>query len=152
MVWIETGRARKVASPEMSNESSVLTYVVQEPYETALKLLRRELENEGLRVPAETDVSGTIRAKLGLDLWPCRVLHVCCPLFLLQAAVIDPAETAFLPVRVVISGRERQTVIRLARSTTCPDDSRDRRVAVLASMLLSQVQKIMEKIGAPQIA
>ena len=150
MVWIETCGTGKVASTEMSNESSP-RYVVQESYETALKLLRTELENEGLRVPAETDVSGTIRAKLGLDLWPCRVLHVCCPLSLLEAAVIDPAETAFLPVQVIVTGRDGQTVVRVSRSTNCQDGSRDRRVTVLASILQSRVQKIMERLGEPQI-
>lgn len=135
----------------MSNESSLLRYVVQERFETALDLLRTELENEGLRIPAETDVSGTIRAQLGLDLWPCRVLHVCCPLSLLQAAVIDPAETASLPLRVIVTGRDRQTVVRVSRSTDCQDGNRDAKVTVLASLLLARFQKIMEKLGEPQL-
>ena len=136
----------------MSNERSMTTYVLQESYEKALKLLRAELENEGLKVPVEMDVSATIREELGLDLRPCRVLYVCCPWYLLQAAVIDPSAAAFVPLRVVVSGRDLQpTVVRLIPSTNHQDSSLDRRVAVLASTLLDRVQPIVEKICAPQL-
>ncbi|MBI4441810.1 MAG: DUF302 domain-containing protein [Acidobacteria bacterium] len=136
----------------MSNEPSATTYVLQEPYEKALKLLRTELENEGLRVPVEMDVSGEIRAELGLDLRPCRVLYVCCPWLLLQAAVIDRSTVAFLPLRLVVSGRSySETVVRVVRSTNNQDSSLDRRVTVLASTLLDRVQRIVEKICAPQL-
>jgi len=134
----------------MNSESSRATYVIQEPYEKALARLRRELEDEGLKIPSEMDVSGTIREKLGLDLWPCRVLHVCCPFSLLWAAVRDPAETAFLPVRIVVSGRDQETVVRLANFADSQKDGRDKKSVVLASLLLARVQTIVEKIGAPQ--
>lgn len=135
----------------MSNESSMTTYILQEPYEKALKLLRTELENEGLRVPVEMDVSGEIREELGLDLRPCRVLYVCCPWLLLQAAVMDRSAVAFLPLRLVVSGRGLQTVVRLLGSANQQDSSLDRRVSVLASTLLDRVQRIVEKICAPQL-
>jgi len=136
----------------MSNEPSMTTYVLQESYEKALKAIRRGLEDEGLKVPVEMDVAGNIRDELGLDLRPCTVLYVCCPWFLLQAAVIDPSAAAVVPLRVVVSGRDlRTTVVRLLRSTNHQESTLDRRVTVLASTLLDRVQLIVEKLCVPQL-
>jgi len=135
----------------MSNDHSTTRYVLAEPYEKALKLLRAELVNCGLRIPAEMDVSDAIREGLGLKLNPCRVLYVCCLWYLLQAAVVDRSATAIVPLRVVVWERGEQTVVRLLESADAEDGGLDSRVHVLANTLMSRVQQIVEKIGAPQL-
>ena len=135
----------------MSDELTMTKYILQESYEKTLKLLRAELVNCGLRIPAEMDVSDTIREGLGLHLNPCRVLYVCCPWYLLQAAVVDRSATGIVPLRVVVWERGGQTVVRLLESADAQDGGLDSRVSVLANTLMSRVQQIVEKIGAPQL-
>ena len=135
----------------MNDEHSMTKYILQESYEKTLKLLRAELVNCGLRIPAEMDVSDTIREGLGLHLNPCRVLYVCCPWYLLQAAVVDRSATAIVPLRVVVWERGGQTVVRLLESADAEDGGLDSRVHVLANTLLYRVQQIVEKICAPQL-
>ncbi|MBI4481056.1 MAG: DUF302 domain-containing protein [Acidobacteria bacterium] len=135
----------------MSNDRSTTRYVLEEPYEKALKLLRAELVNCELRIPVEMDVSDTIREGLGLHLNPCRVLYVCCPWYLLQAAVVDRSATGIVPLRIVVWERGEQTVVRLLDSADAEDGGLDSRVSVLANTLMSRVQQIVERIGAPQL-
>ncbi len=98
----------------MSAEGPTSTYVIRRPHEEALKLLKRGLAEEGLRIPMEMDVSAMIRRELGLDWSPCRVLGVCCPLLMLEAVVMDAAAPAFLPLHLVVSGSDTETLVRLS--------------------------------------
>ncbi len=52
----------------MSHESSTLSFIIPETFEKALKLIRRALKNEGLKISMELDVSRRLRRELGIGL------------------------------------------------------------------------------------
>lgn len=93
--------------------SSVMLYVVQAQVGTAVKRLRASLEASRLTVLCDLDVTESIRSALGVELAPCRILSVACPLLLLQAAVSDPARLAVFVVRMVVIEKNHRTQISL---------------------------------------
>ncbi|MBI3696175.1 MAG: DUF302 domain-containing protein [Acidobacteria bacterium] len=132
----------------MRNEPIRSTYVVQEPYQRALKLIRTALRDEGLRVSLETDISGTIRQELGVDLTPCKVLHVCCPLLLLQAVVMDTSAAAFLPFHLVVSADGSQTLVHLIDPAATYENDLPGGIKIPLGRLLARIRQCLEKIGA----
>jgi hypothetical protein len=58
---------------EMTKEPSLVTFSVAEPHEAAIRMVRRALAQQGLRVP-ELDITSRIKQELGAGLAPCVVL------------------------------------------------------------------------------
>lgn len=88
-------------------------YLVPEPFDKALKLLRDALTKANLHVAVELDVSGRIKSELGISLAPCRMLLVDCPFILLEAIALDGSAAALLPLHIVVIGRGPRTAVNL---------------------------------------
>jgi uncharacterized protein (DUF302 family) len=86
-------------------------FSIAEPHEKALKLLRDTFAQEGLGIAMELDLSARIRRSLGINLAPCRVLFVDCPLLVLQAVALDASAATLLPLHVVVSGSGPKTLV-----------------------------------------
>jgi uncharacterized protein (DUF302 family) len=95
----------------MVEGSSVVTFTVAEPFETALRQVRKALATQALRVPVELDVSGRIRKELGVGLGPCAVLFVDDPVLLLEAIVFNRGAAVFIPQPLAVTGKDRQTLV-----------------------------------------
>jgi len=133
-----------------SPERAVKTYVIPEPYERAVKLLRESLAREGLEVPLEMDLSGRLRKKLGVALAPCRVLCVDSPMVMVQAIAIDTAGAAFLPLHLVISGRGPHTLVHLASARTLQSADLPIGVKVPIRKLQARLTSVLQRIGGRQ--
>ena len=101
----------------MESGSATLTYLISEPFESALKSVREVLAKEDLRVPLELDVTARIRKELGLSLAPCRVLFVDSPVLLLEAVTLDRTVAAILPLHVALAGHGPHTRVHLISSS-----------------------------------
>jgi uncharacterized protein (DUF302 family) len=123
----------------MESAPPAFTYLIREPFERGLKKLRQALANEELCVPVELDVAARIRRELGITLAPCRVLFVDCPVLLLEAATLDRAAVAFLPLHVAVAGLGQQNGIHLAGAPGGP-----------AGKLHARVLRAVEKIATRQ--
>src|SRR5436309_743865 len=77
-------------------------YVVSAPLQTAAKVVRRALTQSNLAILTEADVSGSLRSFLRVELAPCRLLLVYCPLSLLQTLALYPSAAVFLPLHLVL--------------------------------------------------
>ena len=100
---------------EMTKEQSMVTFSVPETHQSALRMVRKALAQQGLRVPAELDVTSRIKQELGAGVAPCVVLYVDDPVLLLEAAVFHRGAALMIPQPVVISGNDRQAEV-LVRS------------------------------------
>ncbi len=99
----------------MSGEKSIVTFSVGEPYQATIRMVRRALAEQGLRVPAELDIAARIKRELGANLAPCVVLYVDDPALLLESVVFHRGAALLLPQPVVVTASDRHTEV-LVRS------------------------------------
>jgi uncharacterized protein (DUF302 family) len=95
----------------MNSEAAVTTYMISEPFEKALKAVRKALAGNDLSIDAELDVSARIHRELHTGFTPCRILLVDSPCLLLEAATLDCSAAVLFPLHVVVTGHSSQTVI-----------------------------------------
>lgn len=84
-----------------------MSFMIDQPFDIALRMLRRALAQEGLRVPHELDTATRVRLELGVGLKQNIVLYVDDPIRLLEATVMNPAGGLFVPAPVVLSTVEK---------------------------------------------
>ena len=95
----------------MTGEQETATLIMQQPLNDAVKSLRRALAEKGLEIAADLDMAGRIRKALRIDLPPCRVLCVDCPVALLEALALDRSAAVLLPLHLVVAGQGGQTLV-----------------------------------------
>jgi hypothetical protein len=81
----------------MRPEERIVAFAVDEPFEVALRMLRRAFAMEGLRVPCEVDAAARVKQELGVSLKQNVVLYVDDPIRLLEGTVMNPAGGLFIP-------------------------------------------------------
>jgi hypothetical protein len=91
----------------MNQQGRLLTFVIDEPFDRSLRMLRRALALERLHVPHELDTATRLRQELGIGLRQNTVLYVDDPIVLLEATVMNAGGALFVPEPVVLSGLDR---------------------------------------------
>ena len=72
------------------------------PLEQAEALVRATLAEQGFGVLTEIDVAATLRAKLGVERPPLKILGACNPALADEALRLDPTAALVLPCNVVL--------------------------------------------------
>lgn len=142
--WVEA-----MTDTQMSGQQLTTTYVIRRPHGEALKLVKTGLAEEGLRIAMEIDVSGMIRRELGLHWSPCRILGVCCPLLMLEAVVMDAGAPVYLPLHLVVSGSDTETLVRLGDARSW-DNGVPKALEIPVGRMAARIRKALERIGARQ--
>jgi uncharacterized protein (DUF302 family) len=89
---------------QMNTLPAARTYVIEEPFDRALKLVRHALEIQELSIAGEFDVTKDIVTDDSFErLEPSRLLLVDSPLLLFEALALDRAAGVFVPVHVLVS-------------------------------------------------
>lgn len=71
--------------------------------------VRAALADQGFGILTEIDVAATLRAKLGVDRAPLKILGACNPTLAHQALERDPSIALVLPCNVVLEPTDRGT-------------------------------------------
>ena len=88
---------------DVNQQPRIVSFVMDQPFDEALRMLRRVLALDGLRVPLEFDTTASVRQDLGVDLKQHRVLYVDDPIRLLEATIVNDAGGLYVPEPVVLS-------------------------------------------------
>jgi uncharacterized protein (DUF302 family) len=106
----------------MTKTQPLLSFRIDEPYDVALRMVRIALARQGLRAPAELDITARIRQELGAGVAPCIVLYVDDPAVLLEAVVFNRGAALLIPQPLVVTGDNRQAEV-LLRSAEMPAEA-----------------------------
>ena len=90
------------------------TRIVTEAYGKCLPLIRRLLEDAGLSIVEEFDISDAPYFRLGIGSRHCIVLLVDTPVLLFEAIALDRAAAVFLPIHIVICGNRDTSYVHWA--------------------------------------
>lgn len=102
----------------MANDQETVTLAMKEPLPAALKSIRRALAEGGLEVVVELDLARRVRKTLNMEIAPCRILYVDCPVSLLEAIALDRSAAVMLPLHLVVSAQVESTLVYLLNPAT----------------------------------
>ena len=86
---------------------------VAESIEDAEPKVRAALQEQGFGVLTEIDVAATLRAKLGVERAPLKILGACNPTFAHRALELDPSVALLLPCNVILETTDAGTHIAI---------------------------------------
>ena len=99
----------------MHEESATSTYLLPQPFEKGVALLRRALAEARLRITGELNMSGRIRRSLLIGTTPCVVLFAAPENGGQDPAVASSREAVLTPLHVVASAKGSCTEVHILR-------------------------------------
>jgi hypothetical protein len=130
----------------MTQERSIVSFTIGEPFDVALRMLRRALAREGLRVPCEVDTSARLKSELGIGLKNGITLYVDTPMLLLEATVLNIAGSLFVPEPVVLSSNGSKSAVLVRSIRPLPDaefpTSVREAIVILHERILKAIQTV----------
>ena len=123
-----------------------LETTIAAPMAQAELIVRSALGDQGFGVLTEMDVAAVLKAKIGVDRSPLKILGACNPDFANRALTIDPTVTLILPCNVVLETVSNGTRVSIA-------DPRDLMPNVeLAELAAEAAQRLVAVISAIEIS
>jgi hypothetical protein len=130
----------------MVGELATTSYSIAEPFELAVKSLRKALADGNLKLAGELDMACRIRQRLLISTAPCRVLFVTGTPSAFKEMGVDPC-AALRPLHVVVAARGAHTDIHLLRAMPAEDGSPEGPMMAAFRQLQSRIAQAVERIG-----
>ncbi len=110
--------------------------------------VRRALGEQGFGVLTEIDVAATLKAKLGVERPPLKILGACNPTLAHRALELDPSVSLLLPCTVVIEVVDGRTHVAAVDPFELMNDPR---FAELASDAATRLRAAIDRVAAHQV-
>lgn len=88
----------------------------------AEQAIRAALADQGFGVLTEIDIAATLKAKIGVERAPLKILGACNPGFADQALRLEPSVALLLPCNVVLAATDGGTRVSIADPRTMMSD------------------------------
>ncbi len=115
------------------------------PPDEAEAAVREALVAQGFGVLTEIDVAATLKAKLGVERAPLKILGACNPDFAHRALDLDPSVSLLLPCNVIVEEVEGRTHVAAVDPRALMDDPR---FAELADEVAGRLRAAIDQVGA----
>lgn len=112
---------------------------------TTERQIRDALAHQGFGVLTEIDVAATLRARLGVERPPLKILGACNPTLAHRALEIDPTVALLLPCNVVLEPVGAGTRVRIMDPRALMDDPR---FAGLADDAATRLHGALDELSA----
>ncbi len=107
-------------------------------------VVRDALGAQGFGVLTEIDVAATLKAKLGIERPPLKILGACNPTFAHRALELDPTVSLLLPCNVVVEAVEGGTRVAAVDPRELMDDPL---FAELAAEAAGRLQAAIDEVA-----
>lgn len=131
----------------MATELATTTYLLAEPFDLAVKSLRKVLADANIELAGEMDMSSRIRERLLMRTAPCRVFFVAAKPAACAGLDADPRAAALTPLHIVLSGHGLQTEIHMLRALPAEDGPLDRPTMEFFRHLQVTIAQAVERIA-----
>ncbi len=116
-------------------------------FDAAIVRVKDALKAEGFGVLTEIDVAGTLKAKIGKDFRPYRILGACNPNYAFEALSEEPHIGVMLPCNVIVQRYDNGEVeVSSIDPATAMEAVGNPKLATVASQVRAALQRVIESV------